>query len=321
MPTPKLTDKNRLNQRVPNPLDRIQSKSSTSYLRNNEDVFRAKGYKKLSKIDEGAFGVVSKAIRYHDRLLVAVKEVDLRRKKAKRLQEMRRELFVLAKVDHELVVRMFEHFVSRETLVIIMELCAGGNLTSYLKEKALDEAEASSLFRQMATSLKVLHRRGIAHRDVKLNNFLLDATRTKVKISDFGLSIVSYRRSKGILMAKTYCGTEPYMAPEILQRDSHGVRCYNPFYCDIWALGICLYAMMTRAFPFKVHTTQDGLLKDQLNRRWRFPRTLRDSLSDEIGDLIWHMLDPNQHRRITINGVVSHPWINMDRAVSLSTEE
>lgn len=290
-------------------------------LKTSDDVFRARGFKKLNKIDEGAFGVVSKALRLTDKSLVAVKEVDLRKKRAKRIEEMKRELFVLQKVNHTNVVRLIEHFTIDHTLVIIMEFCAGSNLTTYLKDTAIDETEAAFLFKQMAMSLKVLHRKGIAHRDVKLNNFLMDGTRRCIKIADFGLSIVYFRPESGIRMAKTYCGTEPYMAPELLKRNGFGARSYNAQYADIWSLGICLFAMITRAFPFKIYTSQRGLLKAQTMRRWRFPRKIRDSISEEAKNLITHMLDPEPDRRITINGVLAHPWINHDQLVVLSHDE
>lgn len=286
-----------------------------------DDVFHYRGYRKLGKIDEGAFGIVSKAIRWSDKTLVAVKEVDLRRKRAKRIEEMKRELFVLQKVDNVNVVKLIEHFIVGETLVIVMEFCAGSNLTTYLKETAIDEQEAMLLFKQMAAAIRVLHKKCIAHRDVKLNNFLLDSTRKVVKVGDFGLSIVSYKPAYGILMAKTYCGTEPYMAPELLRRNSRGVRSYNPLYADIWSLGVCLFAMLTRTFPFKMQTSQQGLYRAQTANRWRFPRRLRDQLSEEIKDLIWHMLDPDPDRRITINGVVAHPWLNNGQLVVLSYDE
>lgn len=286
-----------------------------------DDVFTYRGYKKLDKIDEGAFGIVSKAVRLSDKLQVAVKEVDLRKRKAKRIEEMKRELFVLQKVSHETVVGLVEHFIIGQTLVIIMEYCAGSNLTACLKDKAIKEEDAVGLFRQMATAIRVLHKKGIAHRDVKLNNFLLNSARTAIKIADFGLSVVSYRQNQGVLMAKTYCGTEPYMAPELLRRNHLNARCYNPLYADIWSLGVCLFAMLTRTFPFKMHTTHDGLFKAQMARRWRFPRSLRGKLSDEIKDLVCHMLDPEAERRITINGVLAHPWLNQNQLVALTYEE
>lgn len=275
-----------------------------------EDVFKFRGYTKMDKIDEGAFGIVSKALKKSDKSTVAVKEVDLRRKRHKRLQEMKRELFVLQRIAHKNIVKLIEHFIVNDTLVIVMEFCAGSNLTVYLRKTALDELEAINLFRQMARAIKVLHRNGISHRDIKLNNFLLDSTKKRIKIGDFGLSIVSYRAKAGILMAKTYCGTEPYMAPEILKRTSIGTRSYNAMIADIWSLGICLYAMLTRTFPFRVNASQQSILKAQINRRWKFPRAIRTLISEELKDLVWHMLDPDPYRRITINGVVAHPWIN-----------
>lgn len=290
-------------------------------LESPEDVFNYRGYKKLAKIDEGAFGVVSKAIRLADRSTVAVKEVDLRKKKAKRIEEMKRELFVLQKVDSPLIVELIEHFIIGQTLVIIMEFCAGGNLTGYLKEFSINEDEARHFFKQMAMSIKVLHRKSIAHRDIKLNNFLLDSTRRLVKVADFGLSVVSFKPADGFLMAKTYCGTEPYMAPELLRRNRIGFRHYNPIYADIWSLGICLYAMLTRTFPFKMHTSQQGLLQAQVTRKWRFPRRLRGSVSEELKDLVWHMLDPDAERRITINSVLSHPWCSNNQLFALSHDE
>lgn len=281
-------------------------------------VYSYRGYKKLDKIDEGAFGTVWKGVRKSDGIYVAMKEVDLSRKRVKRVEEMKRELFVLQKVSHPNVVRMIEHFVAGDKLEMIIEYCPGGNLTSYLKETSIEEKEARLLFKQMAISIKVLHRLGIAHRDVKLNNFLLDATKRRIKVADFGLSIVSYRKNRGLVMARTYCGTEPYMAPEILRRNSRGFRCYNPICSDIWSLGICLYAMLTRTFPFKMNLSQRGLFKAQVMRRWHFPRSMRENLSEEIKDLVCHMLDPESERRITINGVLQHPWLTGNEFYELS---
>lgn len=290
-------------------------------LKTYNDVFYHRGYKKMGKIDEGAFGVVSKAERIYDNLIVAVKEIDLRRKRPKRIEEMKRELFVLQRVDSKYVVKLIEHFIIGQMLVIIMEFCAGNNLTAYLKDFDIGEKEAQPLFKQMALCIKVLHRKGIAHRDVKLNNFLLDAKRKNIKVGDFGLSVVSYRANQGIILAKTYCGTEPYMAPEILKRSSNGHRCYNPIQADIWSLGVCLYAMLTRTFPFRVHSSQQELLRHMMGRKWRFPRGFKETFSEELRDLVYHMLDPEAERRINIIGVLAHPWVNQNQPIELSPEK
>jgi serine/threonine protein kinase len=287
---------------------------------NVEDVYTYRGYKKVAKLDEGAFGVVYKALRIGDRKNVALKEVDLSKKRSKRIEEMKRELYVLQKLDSPFIVKLIEHFVAGHTLVIIMEFCQGSNLTNHLKDKNLDEEDIKFLFKQMASGIKLMHRNGIAHRDVKLNNFLLDSTKKNVKIADFGLSVVSYKPDNGLQLCKTYCGTEPYMAPEIIRRNSRGFRQYNPYNADIWALGVCLYAMLTKTFPFKLNLSQRSLYKNQRERRWRIAKVTRDKISEELNDLIWHMLDPEPDRRITINGILTHPWFNPD-PVTLSKDE
>lgn len=285
-----------------------------------DDVYAHRGYRKLARLDEGAFGIVYKGVRLIDNLPVAIKEVDLSRRRAKRIDEMKRELFVMQKVESRNIVRLIEHFIGGHTLAIIMELCTGKNLTHHLKRASLTEEECLHLFRQMAHGLRLMHKQGIAHRDVKLNNFLLDGSRKTIKVADFGLSVVSFRRATGILMCKTYCGTEPYMAPEILRRNVRGFRQYNPMYADVWALGVCLYAMLTRTFPFRTNLSQRSLFRTQFARRWRIPRTLREKMSEELKDLLWHMLDPEPDRRITMNGVMAHPWLNSDM-VALELED
>ena len=286
-----------------------------------EDVYSFRGYRKLARLDEGAFGVVCKAVRLSDQLQVATKEIDLSKKPAKRHEEMKRELYVIQRVEGKNVVRLLEHFVVNEILVIVMEFCAGGNLSNLLKEMLLTEEEIQNLFVQMVRGIKALHRKGIAHRDIKLNNFLLDASRRTVKVADFGLSVVSWRASRGLLFAKSYCGTEPYMAPEVLKRNSRNLRSYNPFFADVWSLGVCLFAIMTRTFPFNLELNQKSLYRAQKARRWRLPKVVRGVCSEEVNDLVWHMLDPEANRRISLNSILQHPWLNAHTPYQFSAVE
>ena len=86
-----------------------------------------------------------------------------------------------------------------------------------------------------------MHGKSIAHRDIKLENILLDKD-NKVKIIDFGFSTCMPSDRK----AKMFCGTPSYMAPEIVQRKEF---CGEP--ADVWACGVLLYALLSGAFPFK----------------------------------------------------------------------
>jgi len=103
-------------------------------------------------------------------------------------------------------------------------------------------AVAICYFWQMVSGLAYLHHYRIAHRDLKLQNYMLETTDkdSKVKLIDFGLS----RSFKSGEMMKTKCGTKQYMAPEVLQGHAYTEK------CDIWSLGVLAYAMLTGRHPF-----------------------------------------------------------------------
>lgn len=285
-----------------------------------EDILRYRGYTKLCVLDVGGFGTVCKAIRNWDGIAVALKEVDMS-KQAYNKNEMKRELFVLQRVEGRNFIRCFEHFVVDNTLVIVMEFMAGGNLSEHLRSKNLSEDETWELFIQMASGIKHLHRLGISHRDIKLQNFLLDATQKVLKVADFGLSMVAWRPPMGMVYASSMCGTEPYMAPEILRRNRKNQRQFNPMLADVWAMGVCLYAMVTHMFPFLPSIGGKKMYELQINRRYTIPDRVRREMTEEIYDLIHRMLDPEASRRITSVGVMQHPWLNLYKPYRFSPEE
>jgi serine/threonine protein kinase len=82
----------------------------------------------------------------------------------------------------------------------------------------------------------------VAHRDVKLENLLLDETKTHVKLIDFGFSTCIPHERK----VKIFCGTPSYMAPEIVSKIE-----YSGPPADIWAMGVLLFALLCGKFPFK----------------------------------------------------------------------
>lgn len=102
------------------------------------------------------------------------------------------------------------------------------------------EDEACHFFRQMVTAVHYCHQRKICHRDLKLENILLD-TDNRIKIIDFGLSNILSQDN----MLKTACGSPSYAPPEMLDH-----RDYCGPMVDVWQLGIILYTMVCGFFPF-----------------------------------------------------------------------
>ena len=99
----------------------------------------------------------------------------------------------------------------------------------------------------MLYGLAHCHCRSVLHRDIKLDNILLDGEEG-VKLCDFGVS----RLMKKGQMIKEQCGTPAYLAPEIIEDKG-----YEGFYVDVWSLGVVLYAMLCGTVPFKASNMKD----------------------------------------------------------------
>ncbi len=85
------------------------------------------------------------------------------------------------------------------------------------------------------------------------------------------------------------------------------IRAYNAFVADVWALGVCLYVMLCRDFPLKSKQNirlLKNMLDDQNNKRWNIPKAIKTKLSKECLQILYGMLEPNPHLRITIHNVI-----------------
>jgi len=104
--------------------------------------------------------------------------------------------------------------------------------------------ETRRIFKQVAEAVHYMHSRNIVHRDLKLDNILVEEDTRMVKLIDFGFGVI-VDGAQGHL--KIFCGTPSYMAPEIVRRSES----YEGKPVDIWALGVLLYVMLTGGLPFR----------------------------------------------------------------------
>lgn len=141
-------------------------------------------------LGKGAFGRVNLAIHKLCEQLVAVKSINkqfLTEDESSKKKVMQ-EVLILQKTRHKNIVKLFDSFETNKHIVFVMELCAGGDLLNYVrKRRKLKENVAKYIFKQVVDGLYYCHSKGIVHRDIKLDNLLLDETGT-VKICDFGVS-------------------------------------------------------------------------------------------------------------------------------------
>lgn len=162
-----------------------------------------------------------------------------------RRKSVKREMKIMEKLDHPNIAKLYEAFESHKQVFLIMEFVNGGSLHGYLKMKPnrqMPELEAKFLWRQVVQSIYYCHQRNVTHRDIKLENILLDETKERVKLIDFGFSTCIPHERK----VKIFCGTPSYMAPEIVSKIE-----YSGPPADIWALGVLLFALLCGKFPFR----------------------------------------------------------------------
>lgn len=174
-------------------------------------------YRIGNKLGEGAFGKVCIAQHKLSGHFTAVKcmwKRDLN-KEIECKKKIAQDIHILQHLtNHKNVVKLYDSFELKSHLCFVMELCAGGDLLSFVRRrKKLDETTAKYLFKQVAKGLAYCHRNLVLHRDIKLENLLLDEEGI-VKICDFG---VSQLLSDANDLVKDQCGTPAYMAPEVFE--------------------------------------------------------------------------------------------------------
>jgi serine/threonine protein kinase len=165
-------------------------------------------------------------------------------KETQRKKSVRREIKLMERLNHPHIAKLYEAIETDDQVILVMEYVSGGSTHGFLKSKPnrrMDEEDARRIFKQVLSALQYCHSKCVCHRDIKLENVMLDS-RGNVKIIDFGFSTCIPNDKK----IKIFCGTPSYMAPEIVAKKEF---CGPP--ADIWASGVLLYAFFCGCFPFR----------------------------------------------------------------------
>ncbi|CEM35095.1 unnamed protein product [Vitrella brassicaformis CCMP3155] len=265
-------------------------------------------YDKKCPIGSGNFSQVYLAFRKKDGLKVAIKAIDTKRfekfrAKKKSNLDIESEVLTLSSLKHENILKFIECVREEDIIYLVTEILDGGDLLEYcLAHERVEEELAKLWFKGIAEGVKYLHTKGIVHRDLKPENILLtDKTIFGVpKIADFGLATVRQAESS----LKTLCGTPHYYAPELIDTQKKRVDGYGPE-VDIWSLGCILYIMLSGNPPFE----DDGLYWQIQNAIYTVDGGVWDHISEEGKDLVTKMMCVDPKQRITIDAILSHPWV------------
>ncbi|XP_071998959.1 MAP kinase-activated protein kinase 5 [Engystomops pustulosus] len=216
----------------------------------------------------------------------------------------------------------------RARLLIVMEMMEGGELFHRISQhRHFTEKQASQVTKQIALALQHCHLLNIAHRDLKPENLLFkdNSLEAPVKLCDFGFAKID----QGDLMTPQF--TPYYVAPQVLeaqrrhQKEKSGIIPTSPTpytynkSCDLWSLGVIIYVMLCGYPPFysKHHsrTIPKDMRKKIMTGSFEFPEEEWSQISEMAKDIVRKLLKVKPEERLTIEGVLDHPWLNSTEAL------
>eukprot|EP00183_Erythrolobus_madagascarensis_P003025 CAMPEP_0185851622 /NCGR_PEP_ID=MMETSP1354-20130828/10709_1 /TAXON_ID=708628 /ORGANISM="Erythrolobus madagascarensis, Strain CCMP3276" /LENGTH=527 /DNA_ID=CAMNT_0028552651 /DNA_START=80 /DNA_END=1663 /DNA_ORIENTATION=- len=219
--------------------------------------------------------------------------------------------------DHEFLVQLRYAFQTDANLYLVSEFYSGGDLAGYLKKQdghRMEAVDARNMFAEAVMAVRFLHERGIVHRDIKPDNFLISAD-GHLALGDFGLSRMLESRggtSSSVSLnnpgaaqfgrASSFCGTREYISPEMARGVDYGLK------IDTWALGVLLFRALAGYTPF----FRPNQTRSELFRRTRYedPVFTASRFSETAADLISMLLAKREEDRLTIAEVMTHPFFD-----------
>jgi len=309
--------------------------SSVGTLSTFQDLYKLTG----EKLGEGSYGQVETCKSVYDGEEYAVKIIEKKPgtfQRSKLLKEI--EIYHMCRGQTN-IIQLIEFFEEEDKFYLVFEKLNGGPLLEHIqRRKFFTESEGSTIVRNLAEAIQFLHRRGIAHRDVKPDNVLcVSSDQTEeVKLCDFDLcSDPSYSLEQlSTPYLSTPVGSLEYMAPEVVNTfieddysdydsdlDDDSLR-YNKK-CDLWSLGVIAYILMCGYPPFQADcggdcgwdfgescpACQELLFTNIKQCRLVFPHQHWAGISAQAKDLIMKLLVKDSAARLTAEQVLSHPWI------------
>jgi tRNA A-37 threonylcarbamoyl transferase component Bud32 len=259
-------------------------------------------------IGQGSYGVVRTGVRLADDKVFAVKKIAKRNIKQPARHDDGVEM--LRTLKHKNLIQLHEVYESPLDCYVVTDLCIGGEVYHRISRRGrLPESETASVAVQMLGVLGYLHANSIVHRDFKPENFLyLSSAESHIKLIDFGFA----KRFDGRLLDEIV-GTSYYVAPEVLKSK------YSAS-CDLWSLGVIVYAMLVGYPPYEGANDYDitnKIMREEVSfegKEWSI-------VSSQAMDFVKRLLNRNPLTRMTVTEAETHPWLTGDQARYLEAKE
>lgn len=211
------------------------------------------------------------------------------------------EIYANKQLQHKNIVRMLGYFPDISYHFIVLEYINGRDLYDFFTKrnyKPIKENELKKIFIQAFNAILFCHTHKIIHRDIKLENFVIDLN-GNLKLIDFGLCCIV--KLSCCELQDRHCGSQDYISPDIILREN-----YPACSCDTWALGTTLYALKFGQLPFawsqrkSIKTVEDHPSFE-----------ITHSISSNLLDLISKMLEKTHTKRIHFSDIKNHPWMKI----------
>ncbi|XP_056159092.1 serine/threonine-protein kinase ATG1t [Syzygium oleosum] len=269
---------------------------------NLSEVIAVGDYVLSSKLGEGSFSTVWKAVRRAGGEVVAVKQVHLSKLNGHLRSCLDCELDFLSSVDHPNIIRLLHVFQANGCVYMVLEFCAGGDLASYVRlHGPVREESARRFMQQLGAALEILHSYHIVHRDLKPQNILLSGSEEDkvLKVADFGLS----RTLQPGYSADTVCGSPLYMAPEVLLFKKYDEK------VDMWSIGAILFELLNGCPPFCGRTNVQLLRSIKSSKSLPFSHHVLPELHPDCIDMCSRLLSVNPVNRLSFEEFYRHRFL------------
>ncbi|OWB83751.1 hypothetical protein B5S33_g2383 [[Candida] boidinii] len=219
-------------------------------------------------LGEGAGGSVAIIERSTDKHLFAVKQFKAKKSNESEFdynKKVKNEYYMGLNFHHQNIIETYDLIQENSTFIVVMEFCPYDFFTIVMGG-IMSKHEILCYFKQLISGVKYLHSIGIAHRDLKLDNCVVNSDGI-LKLIDFG-SAVQFKYEgddENIIKATGIVGSDPYLAPEVFDLEN-----YNPPAVDVWSVAIIFCCMILRKFPWKAPKYNDPSFKSFLNEPKEF---------------------------------------------------
>ena len=265
-------------------------------------------YKIISKLGKGSFGSVFKVQNIKTNEIRALKVI----KKTSIIYQdddhkFLKEIEILIKLEHPNIIKIYEYYTDDINFYLITDYISNGELYNYVyKAKSFNERQTQYIMKQVLCAVNYLHLNNIAHRDIKLENILVEQEITSndeqllnVKLIDFGTS--NYVKTENTNYFTVKVGSPFYMAPEVLNKK------YNNK-CDIWSCGVIMFMLLRGHPPFKGEN-QEELFKSIQNDIINYNEMTE--ISELAKELMSKMLERNVDLRYSADECLKHKWMKI----------